>query len=311
MRMRLLSRVLLITTGLLTLPACHNEPTQEEACAALAQASCDALQRCSPDSFNRTYADSATCLARQRLSCSYQFPANSNTPTQRFIDCAKAVPGAECSQILINQSLALTNLADCRPLPGNQDNGTLCSTDAQCKSTFCDKGPLSGLCGTCAQRALLNEDCDATACDFGLICTQESLPNRCVTPYTAAAGQSCDQSARCQKGLTCVGQKCVTLLKAGEACMPGQGNDACDRNMGLYCDQGTQRCTATQYAKVGQSCGGGGQNGRLVCSGSSKCINDQVCLGPAGDGQTSFYPCLPPAVAVNGVCTLPDPGLCR
>lgn len=306
------SYALLIGAGLATLTACHADPSIDEACTAFAQATCDVLQRCNPDALSRTYGDAATCNARQKLSCSYQFPENSNTTTQGYLDCAAAIPAASCGQLLVNQNLVLTNLSQCRPLPGMLDNGTICFNDAQCKSTFCDRGVLNGLCGTCAQRALVNEDCNATACDFGLICAQQNVqPSRCVTPGGAAIGQSCDQTARCQSGLVCVGQKCAAVLKVGDACMPGQGNDACDRTMGLSCDQNTQRCVATQYVKAGGACGGAAQNQRTTCTGSTKCISDSVCLGPAGDGQSTFYNCLPPALAVNGVCTLPDPGLCR
>lgn len=307
-----LASALLLTVGLCTTFACSSDPSQEEACTAFAQASCDALQRCNPDAFNRTYADGTTCLTRQQLACSYQFPQNSNTTTRNFLDCGHALQAASCAQLLVNQTVVLTNVTECRPLPGNQTNGSVCFADTQCKSTFCDKGLLGGLCGACAQRALVNEDCNATACDFGLICAQQNgQPMRCVAPSTVALGQNCDQTARCQAGLVCVGQKCTNLLKAGDACMPGQSNDACDRTQGLSCDQNSQRCVATQYVKVGQACGGSVQNQRTTCTGSSRCINDQLCLGPAGDGQTTFYTCLPPAIAVNGICTLPDPNLCK
>jgi hypothetical protein len=312
MRTAIWSGVFLISAELALLGGCASGPSQQDACAALAQATCDALQRCNSDLFQRTYPDAATCVARQQLSCSTQFPPNSNTTTQNFVDCAGAIPGAACSQILINQTLVLTNLAACRPAPGNQDNGTLCFADSQCKSTYCDKGPLNGLCGACAQRALLNEDCDATACDFGLICGQQNgAPNRCAMPFTAGLNQSCDQTARCQSGLLCSGQKCTPILKAGDACQPGQGSDACDRTLGLFCDQNTQKCLATQYVKPGGACGGAVQSQRTTCTASSKCVNDQVCLGPAGDGQSTTYNCLPPAIVANGVCVLPDPLLCK
>lgn len=312
MRTAFLSRTFGMILGLWFASGCSNNPSQHDACAALAQSSCDALQRCNPDLFQRTYPDGPTCLSRQQLACSYQFPANSNTTTQNVTACASALPGAACNAILVNQALVLSNLAECRPLPGTQDNGSVCFADSQCASTYCDKGVLSGLCGACAKRALLNEDCDATACDFGLICAQQNAaPNRCVTPYTAGLGQSCDQTARCQGGLVCVGQKCTATLKAGAACQQGQGSDACDRTLGLVCDQNSQQCVATQYVKVGGACGGAVQNQRTTCTASSKCTSDAVCLGPAGDGQSTFYNCLPPAIATNGVCVLPDPLLCR
>lgn len=312
MRALLSSCGFVIFAGLCMLAGCSSGPTQEEACTALAKSTCDALQRCNPDLFQRTYLDAPTCMSRQQLACSYQFPPNSNTGPQNFISCANAVPGAACNQLLVNNAVVLTNLPECRPLAGTQENGSVCFADSQCKSTYCDKGLFSGLCGACAQRALANEDCDATACDFGLICAQQnSAPNRCVTPSTVGLGQSCDQTARCQSGLVCVGQKCTTVLKAGEACQQGQGNDACDRTVGLFCDQNSQKCVATQYVKPGGACGGSQQNQRTTCTASSKCISDSVCLGPSGDGQSTFYNCLPPALAVNGVCVLPDPGLCH
>mgnify|MGYP000851917341 CR=1 FL=1 len=207
------------------LPACSSEPTQAEACAAYAQSSCDAMQRCSPDAFNRVYGDTATCTARQQLGCGYQFPANSNTKPQNFIDCAAVVTSASCSQLLVNQNVVLTNLPECRPLPGTQELGSVCFSDTQCASTFCNKGLLGGLCGACAQRAAANGDCDATACEFGLICAQQgSLPNRCMTPASVGLGQSCDQTARCQSGLVCVNQRCATI-----APRPSRTKSSCTR----------------------------------------------------------------------------------
>lgn len=306
-----LASALVVTIGLCGMLACQRDPSIEEACTELAKSSCELLQRCDPDTLNRVYGDSATCTVRQQLGCTYQFPANSRTTTQSFVDCAHALSAAACSQVLVNQAVVLTNLTACRPQPGGQSNGTLCYADSQCQSTFCNKGTLGGLCGACAKRAAVDEDCNATACDYGLICAQQGgQPNRCVPASTAALGESCDQTARCQAGLICVGQKCAATLKAGDACIPGQGSDACDRPQGLYCDQNAQRCAATQYVKAGQACGGGAQNQRTTCSGSSRCINDQICLGPAGDGQSTVYSCLPPAIAANRVCTLPDPKLC-
>jgi hypothetical protein len=314
------SRALLFAAAawLVPLASCSKEPSQAEACTAFAQASCDALQRCSPDAFTRTFVDSATCLSRQQLSCSYQFPGNSNTTTQAFIDCSTATTAASCSQLVTNGSVVLTNLSQCRPAAGSQDNGSLCYADSQCKSTYCDRGLLGGLCGSCAQRALANEDCTATTCDFGLICaSQGAVPPRCTAPASASLGQACDQTARCQAGLVCVQQKCATILKAGDVCTPGGGGGgggnaaACDSSLGLYCDGTTMKCTAPTYVKAGGACGGAVPNVRTVCTGGSKCINDTACLGPAGDGQTTAYNCLPPAFAVNNICTLPDPGLCK
>ena len=312
MRTALLSRALLVIVELCVLAGCSNTAAQQDACTALAQSTCDALQRCNPDLFQRTYPDGPTCLSRQQLACSYQFQPNSNTTTQNFTACAMALPGASCNQLLVNQALVLTNLPECRPVAGTQDNGSVCFADTQCKSTYCDKGVFNGLCGACAQRALLNEDCDATACDYGLICEQRNLaPNRCVAAATAGLGQSCDQTARCQGGLVCVGQKCATTLKVGDACQQGQGNDACDRTAGLLCDQASQKCVATQYVKPGGACGGAVQNQRTTCTASSKCMSDAVCLGPATDGQSTVYNCLPPAIPANGVCVLPDPLVCH
>ena len=135
MQTTLLSRTFLLFAALGILAGCSSNPSQQEACTALAQSYCDALQRCSPDLFQRTYLDAPSCLSRQQLACSTQFPPGSNTTTQNFVTCARALPGAACNQILVNQAPIVTNVPECRPLPGNKDNGTICFADSQCKST--------------------------------------------------------------------------------------------------------------------------------------------------------------------------------
>ncbi len=97
------SRAFVMLVAIGAMAGCFSEPTQQESCAALAQSTCDALQRCNLDLFQRTYPDSPTCVNRQQLACSYQFPEGSNTTTQNFIACAKAVPGAACNQLVVNQ----------------------------------------------------------------------------------------------------------------------------------------------------------------------------------------------------------------
>jgi hypothetical protein len=292
-------------------------PSKEDACATFAQGFCDRLESCDPDAVTTTFGDSATCVDRLKIFCSTQYPPNSGTTPDFIQGCGNALTSATCDQFIVNGAPSFNTITECKTPAGSQDDGTLCFTDSQCRSTYCDKGPpnvgpFNGACGACAERSPLNGDCTLTACDFGLICVHQGggAPNHCETPNTVPAGQNCIQDAQCQIGNICVGNNCTAVLGQSAPCQPGGDRDACDPTKGLFCDPVSLHCASVTYVAEFGTCNGGGPSTRFECTASSECING-ICQGPVGDGQRNEFKCLFPASLVNNVCLLPDPALCE
>jgi hypothetical protein len=291
----------------LTLSACRGT-SQEDACAAYAQAVCNLMNRCSPATLSLTFGNTDVCVERQQLGCSYQFPENSKTEPDHFVTCANALGNASCELGL--------NIPECRVMPGDRQNGMLCFSDVQCQSTFCNRSNSTTTpCGSCANRAQQNEICDTTVCEPEFVCaTNMGIgPSRCVPPVLVGAGAMCGGANRCQSGLLCLGGTCTPLLKQGDTCNPL--SSACDQTRGLYCDTTMMRCMSVQYVPSGQACGGA-VSVPTQCAGSARCLNqgmNSVCVGPAQEGQRcgGTYGCMPPSSCINGLCLLPDPPFCE
>jgi hypothetical protein len=279
--------------------------SQKDACVQYAQAFCDQIQSCFPDSFVRTFNDISLCDTRVEAFCAAQFPTDTALKPSDLVACAQAMSTATCGQVTLNDKFTLGNLPECNAPAGKRDDGTVCATDSQCASASCNHGAVLGFCGTCGELALQGGDCSAATCAPGLLC-QPMPPGRptCVTPYTVGAGGQCLQSGQCVQGSRCVQGQCMAVLNANDTCDPAR--DACDPRKNLQCDNNTMRCTGPTYVSLGAACNGA----RTLCTGSTACVND-VCVGPAGDGQRSNYNCLFPAGDFGGVCVLPDPEICN
>src|SRR5262249_23537161 len=121
--------------------------SQKDACVQFAQASCDALQRCDPNFVNVQFRDLATCDTRIEMFCNTQFPTESAVRRGDMVACAQAIPNATCSELLINDRFAFDNLPECASPAGKRTDGTVCFTDGQCASGYCDRAgsnPFSG-----------------------------------------------------------------------------------------------------------------------------------------------------------------------
>ena len=75
----------------------------DQACTDLANAVCQKLNDCTAVFVTNTYGDEATCAMRFKTSCDQTLAANGTglTPALRE-DCAKAVPGASCEDLVDN-----------------------------------------------------------------------------------------------------------------------------------------------------------------------------------------------------------------
>ena len=285
-------------------------PDHTQACTDYAQAACDGLQRCDPAELQLLFGDAATCRTRVDLQCGLQFVTGSSLLPMDMSACASGIATASCTTLAPNQTFSFGAVTTCGAPPGTRADGYVCGPDSECQSGFCNRiGSVLDYCGTCAHRAQIGEDCVATDCAPSLICVATATAATCAAPNTVAATGACSQAAQCMAGLNCVAGACTAILHLNDTCTPSA--DACDHLTGLYCDTGTTKCVAAAFVAPGGACGAAVPAQRTVCAGSGRCLNN-VCAGPALDGERSaVYGCLYPAVATNGVCALPNPGVCQ
>ena len=328
------------------LDAADAAPDASAACTALATARCQKLDACTGGLYTHEhFGDLATCVTREARSCTAALAAadTSATPAS-FEGCAAAIPASACADLFGG-----TNIQACLAAPGARADGTACSFNAQCKSTWCSVAQ-GVACGTCAERPAGGAPCriEADCGGRGLFCAKS---NTCALPV--AASGVCDDSHPCGVGLSCVGQRkaqagtCVALAQTvGAACdTRRETGPACQGNRGLYCTNDGV-CAADTLAAAGALCGklldgdagaddagdGGdaGIKGRpfteAICVGGAACDPASAirgtCAAPAADGaacdRENGPPCLAPARCVTGsdastagTCQLPGAATCK
>ncbi len=289
-------------------------PSPEEACDKVAPALCSKLSECSPFTFNQAYADVASCVARAKLVCAQSFSATgTSASTSRTVDCATALMALTCEDVYASKTPE-----SCKAMPGQIANGSACTDNAQCQSTWCARAN-NMTCGACGPRPVAGTNCANQECADGLRCVNDV----CVT--TGMAGAQCDGSHPCRAGYACKGATpggmgtCALGLAAGAMCesLLGPNNAGCDTAKGLYCHPTTRVCTAVTYAKTGEACNIVG-NGFAVCASSGTCKTQggtSVCLAAAADGapcdEMAGPKCTPPARCVSGACKIEDPATCK
>jgi hypothetical protein len=286
-------------------------PTVDQACNQYATSVCTALGKCGPLALQLFYGDSATCIARQKLSCTTDQSASGiNRTTTEIETCAAAVSGASCSDVL-----AQNYPAACQVTPGTAPNGGSCGSSWQCQSTHCEKPTAA--CGTCSARQPVSGTCTvADGCNVGLVCAN----SKCVVP--GIVGASCDDNNPCRGDLYCSGtgnRTCAMLVEVGGSC--ADTSKACDVANGAGCNPLTNTCVAVVIAMGGEPCGilnGTLANGTLtLCMEGDACPNltatnlTSVCASPVADGAAcgTAAPgqnCVPPATCQMNLCRLPS-----
>lgn len=279
--------------------------TEDQACTQLAQAVCAKISQCTSFSFNVSYGNMATCVARQKLSCIGQTTLNGATiKPANIASCANATTQESCEDFDAGNSPAA-----CRPA-GTLANGAPCGHAVQCVSGYC-AGVGAGSCGVCTARAGQGSPCNAmTYCDYGLYCSGSGASRTCAKYGTQGSACSVANGVLCVGTLACINGTCSPPLAAGATC--NQTRDllygGCDGYQGVLCAAGTSRCAAVPYAMAGQGCPAG-----TYCNGAS-CFNG-ICVAPAADNAscntTSGPLCLPVASCTGGKCTVLDPSTCR
>lgn len=298
----------------------------DQACAASAKARCQRRDACTNNLSNVVqFGDEATCEAREKLGCIASLGAPGTGATPATVDgCTSAIPSESCTDLLDNNPPPA-----CLPAIGKGAAGASCLFDAECQSTYCavQKGSA---CGTCAALPKAGDSCSATGgCGRNLACP--SSTEVCVT--RAGLSGPCNAGNPCAHGLMCVGATKTAMgtcqnaaQTVGASCDPKQKTlPGCDKDLGLFCDPTTMKCSNAAPAKAGEPCGEL-SSGVAYCTGGATCqlaagTKAGTCLAAAADGaacdpnngpfcQTPAH-CVVAEGGTQGTCRLPDASLCK
>jgi hypothetical protein len=307
----------------------------DTACADSAAARCAQRATCTNSvGITKVYGDMATCLAREKLSCTNALAAKGtgNTP-DRVEQCVAALKTESCADYLSgNIPAACVNTGTLADAAG-------CAFAGQCSSTYCT-GLTNAACGTCGEPVASGGDCtNGGTCARGQTCFTTpgsmGMAMSCITE--GVAGASCTRSMPCAAGLSCVGMMtmgatgmCMPAGTAvGTACDPtSRTAPGCDRSVGLFCNATSKTCTAVTFAANGAACGVG-SDGNLIDCTAGVCYGSVIggampmmgtCKADAADGAacdtTNGPGCISPARCVTasgstaGTCQLSDATKC-
>lgn len=250
--------------------------------------------------------------------------------------CAAALKDAPCEQ-------AEADVPACRTMheaTGGTELGVLCTFGTQCKTGYCAGATIDDRgvrCGNCVDGIAVGSTCDtkspapcvrgASCIPFSAtttngLCTQYlGQDNACDDArapcgsglYCAAStklctrqgvvGSACTKADRraCAGALVCIGGKCSVRIPNGGACK--SEDDACDAL--LTCTGGV--CAAVPPAKLGELCEG------TSCTPDAAC-KAQICVARKAVGakcDAGKDVCVASAACVQGICEIPDPGICK
>jgi hypothetical protein len=225
-----------------------------QACANLAAARCSQRSNCSrPDGtlgpgvdLLETYGDLPTCLAREALACRNELAApRTGNSAAKVVACVAAFTTFSCADFFDNVPPAA-----CAPT-GSRAEGAPCTFDSQCESGAC-AGAVEGVWGTCGHPAVLGQDCSATRCAHGERC----LAGARVCAAPGLAGDACDRTHPCDRGLACASDSGATTTgtcrpagtSAGASCSATSAG--CDGTRGLACGgpDGARTCRPVGFA---------------------------------------------------------------
>jgi len=314
----MLERLSFLTlAAFITLCSCGGTSVNQ-ACTDFANARCSKRASCGMGNLSRAYGDVATCIAREKLSCTrgLNAPSTGNSPSATEA-CAIAWANVSCADFIVG------NAPPACVYTGGLAAGASCVFNGQCSTTYCVDQKVT-TCGTCGPAP--TGSCATTNCARGMEC----INNVCVTP--AMSGAPCDDNNPCQPGLSCVGAKMnlmgncqPAVATEGASCVPGATTGpGCDPVQGLYCAS-NKTCQPIAYVGDAMPCGLLSDGSFAACAANGTCIiptgmKAGVCKGAAADGaacDTSAGPnCLQPARCVTGgngtagTCQVPDASKC-
>jgi len=244
-----------------------------QACKARAYAYCTQLETCSTTAIQYRYGNVQTCEKLLGGVCNLALAAPSTGASIAQVEaCAAAEPSWACNDIIYAQNTPPA----CAQPSGPLANGTPCTVNQQCQSSWC--GRTAGqACGACSPPPSAGAPCDDGACLSPLVCSSFTLT---CGAYVEAGGE-CDQANLCDSGLTCVAGVCQAgVTSANMPCV--SAGPGCDIFSGLACNAESGTCKTLQLLEGGQACGTVANQPALCVMGS--CPRGQcVSYGALGD----------------------------
>jgi len=326
-------------------PPSFDDAAIAAACADQARAVCSVRTACSYMDMDynvlHLFSDDATCESRLALTCINNLHVVDTSQTAaRAETCAQSYSSDTCPDFFDN------NLPSrCVAPSGPGAEGSPCTGNAQCESTFCEVHEFQS-CGTCEPLPSLGSPCQInTDCDHDIDCViPAGATQGTCTAYAGDSMPCLTGVAPCESTEVCVGDNIATaamgtchpgVRTAGAACDTTRMTAAnCDPTYGLACIVATGTvgtCQPIQLAAAGSACGtlGSGSAKALYnCGAGGLCVRTPptaatgACVAPAADGAPCSTdsnvgpPCLMPAICAasagssSGICTVPDPAAC-
>lgn len=288
--------------------ACNDDPSPETACNEAVSAICDKLQECASFVFRASFFDRNQCIARTKINCtdSISAPGSKQTPA-RIEQCAKDTRGLSCAD-----ALGRAPPASCSDVAGTLADGSVCGLSSQCQNRLC-RIPPGSTCGACSAIGAPGAFCEQEAdCDRGLTCADK----KCIA--YGQVGAACTGNQPCNPTLACVRGTCMAPLRAGSQCEFRPLENPCDLVNGLYCQPGRNVCANIATVAPGNSCEFGSET-IVACTageckrapGESRGTCESYRSDGASCGEDEGTKCLTPARCTNGICTIPNPAMCR
>lgn len=320
-------RKLAFAVGYALLVGCSSDVADDsvspdQACTELAAAFCEKANSCAATFVQLEYGDVANCSTRIKANCVVGLAAPSTAATPKDTSaCATAAKAASCAALFDNDSPPA-----CLPKSGALADGKPCTTDSQCKSTFCALDGDKATCGLCAAKPAAGAKCVSNSCPAPFKCSQDGTCNKPV-----AAGAACSPSIPCAAGSSCFASKCVADLGTEGAACDDMAGPVCDGRAGMFCL--TKKCVKVKSAAVGGDCGfeatGATITAATLCDKAGWCkgvdfaamppVLKGKCEPAAKDGEACIADaafnkgpgCMEPAVCVSGKCQLADNTTCK
>jgi hypothetical protein len=199
---------------------------------------------------------------------------------------------------------------------GQRTTGQACALSIECSTdSWCNIMALGG-CGTCIDRAGVNENCAQNVCDVGTDCFNvgQMAPDFRCAPINAQENQTCGtiQTGLCQGHLQCVGTmsgSCQRPAGAGQPCNPDPQSSAtvtCNIYQNQVCVTPGNTCQTASWVGPGQ-----------MCNQTALCDSDSVeAVGCGAGGTCTALPgaglaCAGAACAEGAFCDMPMGGTCQ
>lgn len=208
-------------------------PELQRACEALAREACDRREVCGAlGGTGQRFGTDAECRERWALACRewVRVPDGKLSP-RNVEECAAELAASGCGDVSRIAQSSPARLPVCLRIPGVRGEGSTCTSDAQCVTSFCRFEEGGATCAAApAEQRYEGDACGAGALCAGSLrceegrCTRGECPETGCFSYYANCGGIDDPTRVCPAGTECVNQsdrgsgQCAPYARDGEAC---------------------------------------------------------------------------------------------